>query len=63
MDLVIELDNEGRLWVSGSDDTTREEAWLGKFRRQQKVDNSCVGQTLAFRHTASSVAVLRPACR
>jgi hypothetical protein len=28
MDLVIELDNEGRLWVSGSDDTTREEAWL-----------------------------------
>ncbi len=36
---------------------------IGKFRRQQKVDNSCVGQTLAFRHTASSVAVLRPACR
>lgn len=28
MDFVIELDNEGRIWVSGSDGTTREEAWL-----------------------------------
>ena len=28
MDLVIELDNEGRIWVSGTDGTTREEAWL-----------------------------------
>jgi len=28
MDLVIELDNEGRLWVSTSDDIAPEEAWL-----------------------------------
>ena len=28
MDLVIELDNEGRIWVSGSDGTPTEEAWL-----------------------------------
>jgi hypothetical protein len=28
MDLVIELDNEGRIWVSPADGTTREEAWL-----------------------------------
>ena len=28
MDLVIELDNEGRIWVSGSDSTAPEEAWL-----------------------------------
>ena len=28
MDLVIELDNEGRIWVSGSDGTAPEEAWL-----------------------------------
>ena len=28
MDLVIELDNEGRIWVSGSDGTARAEAWL-----------------------------------
>lgn len=28
MDLVIELDNKGRIWVSGSDGTAREEAWL-----------------------------------
>jgi hypothetical protein len=28
MDLVIELDNEGRIWVSGSDGTDKEEAWL-----------------------------------
>jgi hypothetical protein len=28
MDLVIELDNEGRIWVSPADDTAREEAWL-----------------------------------
>ena len=35
----------------------------GKFHSQQKVDNSCMRQTLAFRHTASSVAVLSPALR
>jgi hypothetical protein len=28
MDLVIELDNEGRIWVSGSDGTAPAEAWL-----------------------------------
>jgi hypothetical protein len=28
MDLRIELDNEGRIWVSGSDGTAPEEAWL-----------------------------------
>jgi hypothetical protein len=28
MDLRIELDNEGRIWVSGSDGTDKEEAWL-----------------------------------
>jgi hypothetical protein len=28
MDLRIELDNEGRIWVSGSDGTPPEEAWL-----------------------------------
>ncbi len=28
MDLVIELDNEGRIWVSGTDGSAREEAWL-----------------------------------
>ena len=28
MDLVIELDNEGRIWVSPDDGTAREEAWL-----------------------------------
>ena len=28
MDLVIELDNEGRIWVSGSDGSAPEEAWL-----------------------------------
>ena len=28
MDLVIEFDNEGRIWVSGSDGTDKEEAWL-----------------------------------
>ncbi len=28
MDFVIELDNEGRIWVADSDGTTREEAWL-----------------------------------
>ena len=28
MDLVIELDNDGRIWVSGSDGTAPEEAWL-----------------------------------
>ena len=28
MDLVIELNNEGRIWVSPADGTTREEAWL-----------------------------------
>jgi len=28
MDLVIELDNEGRIWVSGSDSTAPAEAWL-----------------------------------
>jgi hypothetical protein len=28
MDLAIELDNEGRIWVSGSDGTATEEAWL-----------------------------------
>ncbi len=28
MDLVIELDNEGRIWVSPADGTAREEAWL-----------------------------------
>jgi hypothetical protein len=28
MDLVIELDNAGRIWVSSSDGTAREEAWL-----------------------------------
>jgi hypothetical protein len=28
MDLVIELDNEGRIWVSASDATAPEEAWL-----------------------------------
>ena len=28
MDLMIELDNEGRIWVSASDDTAPEEAWL-----------------------------------
>ena len=28
MDLVIELDNEGRIWVSASDGAAREEAWL-----------------------------------
>lgn len=28
MDLVIDLDNEGRLWVSTSDGTAPEEAWL-----------------------------------
>jgi hypothetical protein len=25
---VIELDNEGRIWVLGTDRTTQEEAWL-----------------------------------
>ena len=28
MDLVIELDNEGRIWVTGADGAAREEAWL-----------------------------------
>jgi hypothetical protein len=28
MDVAIELDNEGRIWVSSSDGTAREEAWL-----------------------------------
>ena len=28
MDIMIELDNEGRLWVSPTDGTAREEAWL-----------------------------------
>ena len=28
MDLVIELDNAGRIWVSPTDGTTPEEAWL-----------------------------------
>ena len=28
MDVVIEFDNEGRIWVSGSDGTARAEAWL-----------------------------------
>ena len=28
MDVVIELDSEGRIWVSSADGTTREEAWL-----------------------------------
>jgi hypothetical protein len=28
MDLVIELDNAGRIWVSVSDGTAAEEAWL-----------------------------------
>jgi hypothetical protein len=28
MDLRIELDNEGRIWVLGSNRTTQEEAWL-----------------------------------
>jgi hypothetical protein len=28
MDLRIELDNEGRIWVSGSDGKDQEEAWL-----------------------------------
>jgi len=28
MDLVIELDTEGRIWVSGSDSIAPEEAWL-----------------------------------
>jgi hypothetical protein len=53
---------------SGSDSAVRSEFVIagmifGKFHRQQKVDNSCMGQTLAFRHTASYVAVLRPAFR
>ena len=28
MDLMIELDNKGRIWVSGADGTAPEEAWL-----------------------------------
>ena len=28
MDLVIELDNEGRIWVSSADGTAPAEAWL-----------------------------------
>jgi hypothetical protein len=28
MDLVIELDQEGRFWVSASDGTILEEAWI-----------------------------------
>jgi hypothetical protein len=28
MDVVIELDNEGRIWVSTSDGVASEEAWL-----------------------------------
>ena len=28
MNLVIELDNEGRIWVAGSDGAVQEEAWL-----------------------------------
>ena len=28
MDIVIELDNEGRIWVSPSDGSAPEEAWL-----------------------------------
>jgi hypothetical protein len=28
MDIVIELDNEGRIWVSSGDGTPPEEAWL-----------------------------------
>jgi hypothetical protein len=28
MDLAIELDNAGRIWVSASDGTASEEAWL-----------------------------------
>jgi hypothetical protein len=28
MDLVIELDNEGRIWVSAADGGAPEEAWL-----------------------------------
>jgi hypothetical protein len=28
MDLVIELDNDGRIWVSATDGTAPEEAWL-----------------------------------
>src|SRR6266567_8271512 len=35
----------------------------GKFHSQQKVDNSCVGQTLAFRQIVSYVVVLSPAFR
>src|SRR5438874_2880786 len=31
---------------------------FGKFHNQQKVNNSCVGQTWALRHTAPHVAVL-----
>jgi hypothetical protein len=28
MDISIELDNEGRIWVAPADGTAREEAWL-----------------------------------
>jgi hypothetical protein len=28
MDFVIELDNEGRIWILTSDDSAPEEAWL-----------------------------------
>jgi hypothetical protein len=28
MDLVIELDNEGRIWVTAADGSAPEEAWL-----------------------------------
>ena len=35
----------------------------GKFHNQQKVNNSCVGQTWALRHTAPHVAVLISALR
>lgn len=28
MDFVIELDDEGRIWVSPADGSAREEAWL-----------------------------------
>ena len=39
------------------------EAYFGKFHNQQKVNNSCVGQTWALRHTAPHVAVLISALR
>jgi hypothetical protein len=30
MDLVIELDQSGRIWVSTADGTVQEEAWLAR---------------------------------